>query len=303
MSTRRRTPSGGGGEDTRRRTPSRGGGEDTVRERRRPSEEDERDRAALARERRGRRSDEERRRTRVSARPPAVRNRSSRQVEIRRRWVALLSVLTVLALVYLLFFSPMLGVKDVSVSGSRAVPADQIRAVAAVPADKPMLRLSTDEIRDRVAGMPGIATVEVSRSWPNTVEITVTERTAIAFFDSGPGGDGVHLVDGGGVVFKTVPARPPGLPELRLPKVSADDPVTRAVTAVLGVLPEQLLKQVTTATAKTPASVEFTLSSGKIVRWGTAEQTDRKAKVLAALLTQEGRIYDVAAPELPTITS
>jgi cell division protein FtsQ len=151
--------------------------------------------------------------------------------------------------------------------------------------------------------MPGIATVEVSRSWPNTVEITVTERTAIAFFDSGPGGDGVHLVDGGGVVFKTVAARPPGLPELKLPKVSADDPVTRAVTAVLGVIPEQLLKQVTTATAKTPASVEFTLANGKIVRWGTAEQTDRKAKVLAALLTQDGKIYDVAAPELPTITS
>lgn len=274
-----------------------------TRERRRPSEEDERDRAALARERRGRRTEEERRRTRAVRPKPSARSRPTRPVEIRRRWVALLTVLTVVALVYLLFFSSMLGAKDVSVSGSRTVTADQIRVVAAVPLDKPMLRLSTDDIRDRVAAMPGIATVEVSRSWPNTVEITVTERTAIAFFDSGPGGDGVHLVDGGGVVFKTVPARPPGLPELKLPKVSADDPVTRAVTAVLGVIPEQLLKQVTTATAKTPASVEFTLSSGKIVRWGTAEQTDRKAKVLAALLTQDGKIYDVAAPELPTITS
>ncbi|MBE8524349.1 FtsQ-type POTRA domain-containing protein [Amycolatopsis sp. H6(2020)] len=277
-----------------------------TRERRRPSsssEEDVPDRAALARQRRGRRSEEERRRTRAARPAPSARTRPNRQVEIRRRWVALLSVLTVVALVYLLFFSSMLGVRDVSVSGSRTVPADQIRTVAAVPADKPMLRLSTDEIRDRVAAMPGIATVEVSRSWPNTVEITVTERTAIAFFDSGPGGDGVHLVDGGGVVFKTVAARPPGLPELKLPKVSADDPVTRAVTAVLGVIPEQLLKQVTTATAKTPASVEFTLANGKIVRWGTAEQTDRKAKVLAALLTQDGKVYDVAAPELPTITS
>jgi cell division protein FtsQ len=275
----------------------------STRERRRPSEEEERDRAALARERRGRRSEEERRRTRAARPKPGVRNRPNRQVEIRRRWVALLTVLTVVAAVYLLFFSSMLGAKDVSVSGSRTVSADRIRDVAAVPVDKPMLLLSTDDIRDRVAAMPGIATVEVSRSWPNTVEITVTERTAIAFFDSGPGGDGVHLVDGGGVVFKTVPGRPAGLPELKLPKVSADDPVTRAVTAVLGVIPEQLLKQVTTATAKTPASVEFTLSSGKIVRWGTAEQTDRKAKVLAALLTQEGKVYDVAAPELPTITS
>ncbi|WP_410593950.1 cell division protein FtsQ/DivIB [Amycolatopsis sp. lyj-23] len=265
--------------------------------------EDVPDRAALARQRRGRRSEEERRRTRAARPKPSARNRPNRQVEIRRRWVALLSVLTVVALVYLLFFSSMLGVQDVSVSGARTVPADQVRTVAAVPAGKPMLRLSTDEIRDRVAAMPGIATVEVSRSWPNTVDITVTERTAIAFFDSGPGGDGVHLVDGGGVVFKTVPARPAGLPELKLPKVSADDPVTRAVTAVLGVIPEQLLKQVTTATAKTPASVEFTLANGKIVRWGTAEQTDRKAKVLAALLTQDGKVYDVAAPELPTITS
>jgi cell division protein FtsQ len=275
-----------------------------TRERRPPSASAaEEDRASLARQRRGRRSEEERRRTRAARSKPSPRNRPNRQVEIRRRWVALLTVLTVVAAVYLLFFSSMLGVQDVEVSGSRTVPADQIRTVAAVPADKPMLRLSTDEIRDRVAAMPGIATVEVSRSWPNTVEITVTERTAIAFFDSGPGGDGVHLVDGGGVVFKTVAARPPGLPELKLPKVSADDPVTRAVTAVLGVIPEQLLKQVTTATAKTPASVEFTLASGKIVRWGTAEQTDRKAKVLAALLTQDGKVYDVAAPELPTITS
>jgi cell division protein FtsQ len=275
-----------------------------TRESRRPSAEDAR--AALARERRGRRSEEERRRTRVARPKPGARTgirRPRRQVEIRRRWVALLSVLTVVAVVYLLFFSSMFGVKEVAVSGSRTVTADQIRAVADVPAGEPLLRLSTGEIRDRVAAMPGIATVEVTRSWPTTVAITVTERTAIAFFDSGPGGDGVHLVDGGGVVFKTVPARPPGLPELKLPKVSADDPVTRAVTAVLGVLPEQLLKQVTTATAKTPASVEFTLSSGKVVRWGTAEQTDRKAKVLAALLTQEGKVYDVAAPELPTITS
>ncbi|MEV4599733.1 FtsQ-type POTRA domain-containing protein [Amycolatopsis sp. NPDC049253] len=287
----------------------------STRERRNPpsSEEDERDRAALARARRGRRSEEERRRTRSSrssaprsgraARVESLRARPTRKKEIRRRWVALLVVVTLVGLGYLLFFSSMLGVKDVAVQGAKTVSAEQIRGVAAVPADKPMLLVDVDGIRDRVAEMPGVATVDVSRSWPNTVEITVTERTAIAFFDSGPGGDGVHLVDGGGVVFKTVKARPAGLPELKLPKVSADDPVTRAVTAVLGVIPQALLKQVTTATAQTPASVQFTLTDGKTVRWGDAGKTDRKAKVLAALLTQKGKVYDVSAPELPTITS
>ncbi len=228
--------------------------------------------------------------------------RPTRHKELRRRWVALLSVLTAVALVYLLWFSSMLGVRQVDVVGASSVPADQIRAAAAVPDQKPMLRLDTDEIRDKVAQMPGIATVDVSRSWPSTLEITVTERTAIAFFDSGPGGDGVHLVDGGGVVFKTVKERPAGLPELKLPSVSADDPVTRAVTGVLGVIPQQLLKQVTTATAKTPGSVEFALADGKTVRWGTSADTERKAKVLAALLTREGKVFDVSAPDLPTVS-
>jgi len=86
-------------------------------------------------------------------------------------------------------------VKSVDVIGANSVSADQVRAVAQVPDLKPMLRISTDEIQDRVAMMSGVATVEVSRSWPSTVEITITERTAIAYFNSGPGGDGYHLVE------------------------------------------------------------------------------------------------------------
>jgi len=283
-----------------------------TRQRRRPpaARAGEQQRAAMARERRGRRSEEERLRTRARTRGKPRRServatrkaRPTRGAEIRRRWVALLVVVSLAGLGYLLFFSPVLAVKSVDVEGAKTVSADQVRAAAQVPSGQPMLRVDTDAIRDRVAAMPGVATVEVSRSWPTTLDIAVTERTAIAFFDSGPGGDGVHLVDPTGVVFKTVKVRPVGLPELKLPKVSVDDPVTRAVTAVLGVLPEQLLKQVKTTAAATPASVEFTLENGKTVRWGNAENTDRKAKVLAALLTQQGSVYDVSAPELPTIT-
>ncbi|MCU1680470.1 MAG: cell division protein FtsQ [Amycolatopsis sp.] len=259
----------------------------------RPARSDGLSALEASRARRGRRTETERKQT---------GKRPERRKELRRRWVALLCVLTVVGGVYVLYFTSTLGVHTVDVVGAKNVTADQIRAVAGVPAQEPMLRVDTDQIRDRVAAMPGIATVDVSRSLPSTVQISVTERIAIAFFDSGPGGDGYHLVDGGGVVFKTIKDKPSGLPELKLPKVSVDDPVTRAVTAVLGIVPPQLLKQVTTATAKTPGSVEFTLTNGKTVRWGNAEQTDRKAKVLAALLTQDGKVYDVSAPELPTIS-
>lgn len=144
-----------------------------------------------------------------------------------------------------------------------------------------------------------MATADVSRSWPNTIEIAVTERTPVAYFNSG---DALHLVDGGGVVFKVVKDKPAALPEIKLPKVGPEDPLTRAVTGVLASLPQQLRTQVVAVGAATPGSVELTLASGKTVRWGDASQGDRKAKVIAALLTREGKIYDVSAPELPTVS-
>lgn len=213
--------------------------------------------------------------------------------------MALLSVVTVVAIGYLLFFTSMLGVASVDVLGAQSVPKEQILAAAAIKDREPLLRLDTDEIRHRVVAMPGIATADVSRSFPSSVEITVTERTAIGYVN-GPGG--AHMIDPTGVDFKTVDGKPAGLPELSLASIGPADPATRAVTAVLAGVPEQLRARITAARARTPGSVEFTLADGKVVRWGDANQLDRKAKVLAALLSREGRAYDVASPELPTIS-
>lgn len=213
--------------------------------------------------------------------------------------VALLSAVTVLTLAYLLFFTSFLGVGSVEVIGASAVPADAIRAAAAVPPQEPMLRLDTDEVAARVDKLAGIASVDVSRSWPSTIEITVTERTPVACF-AAPGG--FHLVDTTGLDYKTLPDKPAGLPELTLARVAPDDPVTRSAVAVLTSLPPELRNEITTVRARTPGGVEFTLRNGKVVRWGDASEADRKVKVLAVLLTRKGNTYDVISPELPTVS-
>lgn len=218
---------------------------------------------------------------------------------MRRRWVALLGVLTVAGLGYVVLFTSLLGVRSVEVHGARSVPGDQILAAAAVPTLKPMLLLDTGEIAARVTNIPGVATVEVSRSWPSTVDITVTERAPIGFTAET---DGFHLVDSGGLDYKTVQNKPDGLPELQVATVSPQDAVTRSVVAVLATVPEPLKGQIVVVRAKTPGGVEFALNTGKTVRWGDAENADRKARVLTVLLTREGRTYDVASPELPTVS-
>ncbi|RZQ63223.1 cell division protein FtsQ/DivIB [Amycolatopsis suaedae] len=241
--------------------------------------------------------------TRRGRRPDSARQRTgtrpSRRRALRRRWVAVLSVLAATGLVYLLLFTSLLGVRTVEVSGTVTVTPDQVRAAAQVPDRRAMLRLDTDEIRDRVLALPGVATADVSRSWPSTIEIAITERTPMGFYDTGKE---IHLVDVTGTVFKQVQAKPEGLPELKLAKVGPDDPATRAVTDVFGRLPEALRKQVVVVEAKSPGSVELRLGDGKLIRWGDAQQSERKAKVLAALMTQPGQTYDVSSPELPTIS-
>ena len=238
-------------------------------------------------------------RARRQRRPRPAGGPPDRGRALRRRWIALLSVLTVAGLAYVLLFTSLLGVRSVEVLGARVLPADRIREAADIPGEHAMLRLDTDDIRERVLKLPGIATAEVSRSWPSTVEIEVSERVPVGFFN---GGNGFHLIDGTGMDFKTASEPPPGLPELKVPRSSPDDPVTSSMAAVLGEIPEQLRERVTSASAKTPGSVELTLAEGQTVRWGDAKDTDRKAKVLAALLTQPGQTYDVSSPELPTVS-
>lgn len=216
-----------------------------------------------------------------------------------RRWVVVGVVLGLLGLGYLLLFTSLLGVRSVEVSGTKQVPADAVRAAAAIEPGTPLARLDTDAVVARVATLPRVFAVAVERSWPSTVEIIVTERSPVAVVSQS---DGVHLVDGTGLDYAVVKQPPAGLPELAVDTVSPDDPATRSAVEVLGAIPQQLRAQVVKVTAATPGNVQLILADGRTVKWGSAENSERKAAVLAALLTQPGKVYDVATPDFPTLS-
>jgi cell division protein FtsQ len=214
--------------------------------------------------------------------------------------MALVVFLGLVAVVVAALYTPLLGVRSVEVSGNVVLTSTQVSSAAEVSMGMPMLRLDTGSIRTRVAALPRVATVDVVREWPATVLIEVTERQAAATF-AGPGG--VHLVDSTGVDFATVPTAPPNLPTLTVGHVAPTDPATKAVFAVLAAMPSQLRPELVNIGASTPGGVTFTLNTGKTVIWGDAGDSAHKATVLAALLSQPGKVYDVSAPDLPTVSS
>ena len=71
---------------------------------------------------------------------------------------------------------------------------------------------------------------------------------------------------------------------------------------VLGAIPDQLRERVVELSARTPGDVQLRLAGGRVVKWGDAEDNERKSAVLAPLLTRPGTTYDVATPDFPTVS-
>lgn len=212
----------------------------------------------------------------------------------------MLVALSVLTVAYLVMFTPLLGVRSVEVLGAKEIPTATVIKAAAIENGTPMVRLDADEAAARVAKLPRVYEVSVERSWPSTVQILITERSPVAVLHVGAT---FHLVDSTGLDYAVVATPPTGLPTLAMANVSPDNPATKAAVTVLGAIPKQLKTQVTTITANTPGDVRMTLSDGRIVKWGNAQDNARKAAVLAPLLTRPGKTYDVATPDFPTVTT
>jgi cell division protein FtsQ len=216
-----------------------------------------------------------------------------------RRWTFLVVFLSVLGLVYVVLFTGVLGVRTVAVEGTKGLTPDEVRAAAAVEMGKPLIQLDTDEIAARVGALPRVAHVDVERSWPSTVTITINERSPVGFVRRP---EGVHMLDSTGVDFAVTSQAPTGLPAIDVATPGPGDPATKAVVDVLARIPQQLRGMVTGLAAQSPGSVQLTLTDSRVVKWGNSADTERKAAVLAALLTRPGKTYDVSAPDLPTVS-
>ncbi len=206
-------------------------------------------------------------------------------------------VLTVLTVMALAWFGPLVAVRTVQIDGLVVVPEQEVRAAARIPDGRSMLRVDTDAIAARVAALPRIKSVQVQRSFPSTVRLTVTERTATLYFDSP---QGTHLLDSDGVEFAIEPA-PPGIPKLITDHPGSTDPVTRAAIQVLAAVPDGLRFQVGEVAARSVSDIELELHDDRTVLWGGPGDSERKAAVVLPVLTRPGSVFDVSSPDLVTV--
>ena len=226
------------------------------------------------------------------------------------------SALAIIAVLYvvLVFFSPLLATQKITVRGASLLETTQVEQKLEPLRGVPLTRIDEKKVRELIGQDNVIRSVQVESRPPHELVVTLKERTAVAVVKQG---DTYHTVDSDGVSLLESATQPDT--SVPLVRFSGDDPQTsaefRTISTALSAMPSELLAQVKEASATSTSSITLTLRDNTTVQWGTAEESELKAKVLLSLRqaiakraqeensseaqTQKVAVYDVSAPRVP----
>ncbi|MCU1410349.1 MAG: Cell division protein FtsQ, partial [Rhodoglobus sp.] len=218
--------------------------------------------------------------------------RFTRRARNRRIAIAAVGgiILTLALLVVTAVYSPILALRTITVDGTSRIDPTEIVAAADAQLGTPLALLDYDRITTELSAFPLIRSYVTEIVPPDRLIIHVTERQPVGSLPSSAGFD---LVDPAGIVVQQSAERLPGVPLMDLAGADTSSPAFAAVVEVLLALPPELLAQVDSIKAKTKDDVTFVLTGvGQAVHWGSADQSDKKAALLAGLIS----VTDSAAP-------
>lgn len=228
-----------------------------------------------------------------------VRRFTERSRRRRRAWlIGAGSVLSVSAALLAIAYSPLMALREVRVEGAARIPVAEIQAAFGEDLGTPLPLITSGDVRQALEGFPLIETYSTETLPPGTLVLRIVERTPVGVVETP---EGLELVDAAGVVIDRPAERPEGQP------VISAGPVTsagfRSAAAVIRSLPADVRGQIVRATAETKNDVRLELAGGGTVVWGSADESNVKATVLASLMRSAppGTVaqYDVSAPMSP----
>ena len=215
-----------------------------------------------------------------------------------------ITVVTVLALAYLLGWSSFFSVKGVEISGA-PTPAIQgeIEKKSQVAVGQQLARVNPQSAARKIEKSPWIKDAKISRDWlSGVVRIEVTPREPLAFFNSEqvPG----QTIDEDGQLFSL-----PGYTNPDLALISAKSPESALkANELFTQLPENFRTQITSmlATSTNTFTLNSVINGRELrIRWGDNQDMALKISVINKLLklpeNKRIKLIDVVAPYAPIV--
>ncbi|GAA2106576.1 MULTISPECIES: hypothetical protein [Brevibacterium] len=217
-------------------------------------------------------------------------------------------VLALLAAAATAWFSPLLKVESVTVTGGGITDPDAVAqeaeaAVLGVPLPQVRTGSLGEELR---AANPTAAAVRVAYSGPRSIAVEIEDRVPVIGVADGAA---AARYDADGVRIDTVPAsqlEADGLPALTVARTA--DPSAAAVQAAAlmaeagGALPgqvTQLRAEGRSGVLTAVIALEDGDGATAEVVFGDASEAERKARIAGYLLADGARRVDVSAPDAP----
>jgi cell division protein FtsQ len=226
-------------------------------------------------------------------------------MKARTAFLVLLTAGVVGSAAWLVFFSPVLGVRSIDIVGNVTVSAETIEKQAGVARLHPLATVNLAGVEAKVMAIRQLASAKVDRVWPGTLRIEVVEREPIAAVPvpgpQGQAGGRMALIDKQGVVIEVKERAPSLVPVLKVDRPGVGDPATMAALQVIQSLPADLDGRVRQVSATSAEGVSLSLSDGRTVVWGGIDRGADKARVLATLLRRKADVYDVSSPDVVTL--
>lgn len=231
-----------------------------------------------------------------------VRRFTRRSRHRRAAWITAAGIVLVLGVSILVaVFSPLMALQTIEVKGTNRVDETALRQALSDQVGTPLARLDFDAIKQDIAGFPLIESYVTEEAPPHTLVVTVTERTPVVAVKSGSSFD---LVDPAGIVVQSSPKRPATMPLADIARARLGSSSFRTMTEVVLSLPSTVRSQVTRVAGSTADDVTLTLKDGSTVVWGSPDDSETKAALLAALVKDHAARnpgvvveYDVSAPD------
>lgn len=203
--------------------------------------------------------------------------------------------------------SPFFRVRHVTVTGLAHESSAAVLAASGLDADPPMVDVSASGLERALAGFAWIGSVRVTKHWPSTLDVAVTERVAVAVaFDAG---HRLRYVDAAGHDLGAAPlgANLPTLDVLH-PKAGAWPYETsgRSAALVASRLPPAFSAQVSVITEDVRGTVALKLTSPVTFVLGPATDLRAKFVSIASVIAHEtlrpGDVVNVSVPGSLAVT-
>lgn len=243
---------------------------------------------------------------------PRLRRRRKAVERTRRRklFVKLVVLVTLVVVVWAVLWSPLLTVRHLELRGVKHTTSAEVLEAADLGSDANILRVSTDEIEERIEALPWVKKASAARVLPGTLRVKIQERQAALALSLGA----AHWkLDESGRVLAA--GKGDGLPVLVGADVDNIQPGTEieAEQLVGGLrvyrsLSHEVQKRVAAILAPTPERITLTLTDGSQVRYGSAELLAAKSNVLKSLLRRLERdgttaaYIDLRVPTSPAVS-